>query len=214
MRDQFAFLGIGTTERRALQKAALAGIAIPAADELLAAASALWRLPEREYQYAATELLIRYQAVLPAAALPAVAEFITGKAWWDTVDGLAPRVVGSLVRRYPELVAAMDAWIGSDDRWLVRAAILHQLAQKSNTDEERLFRYCLQRADEREFFIRKAIGWALREYSKTAPEAVRQFVAEHEGQLSGLSKREALLWLTGRPGSKRRAALEAASSEA
>lgn len=211
MRDQFPFLGIPTPERRRLQKDALAHITTPDERALLEAARRLWAMPEREYQYAGAELLIRYEHVLPAATLPAIAEFVTSKPWWDTVDGLAPRVVGPMVRRYPELTVTMDAWAASGNTWLVRSAILHQLVQKEHTDRERLFRYCLQRAGDREFFIRKAIGWALREYSKTAPEAVREFVAEHEGELSPLSRREALLWLTGRPNSKRRAEIEAGS---
>ncbi|MCK9517678.1 MAG: DNA alkylation repair protein [Dehalococcoidia bacterium] len=212
MREQFPFLGIPTTKRRRLQKTALKGTSPPEPAELLNAARQLWDLDEREYQYAGTELLIRYERVLPANALPSIEKLITTKVWWDTVDGLASRVVGPMVQRYPELVSRMEAWAASENTWLARSAILHQLLQKERTDEERLFRYCLQRAGDREFFIRKAIGWALREYSKTAPEAVRGFVAEHEHELSPLSRREALLWLTGRPGSKRRTALEAAAS--
>jgi 3-methyladenine DNA glycosylase AlkD len=99
----------------------------------------------------------------------------------------------------------MDAWAEDSNFWVVRTAILHQLRFKSATDSERLFRYCGMHAGDAEFFIRKAIGWALREYSKTDAAAVRRFVAEHEGELSGLSKREALLWLNGgRKGSGRR----------
>ena len=90
----------------------------------------------------------------------------------------------------------IDEWIASEDLWLARSAILHQNKWKTATDEPRLFAMCLARADERDFFIRKAIGWALREYSKTAPDAVRAFVAAHEGELSGLTRREALKRLT------------------
>ena len=85
----------------------------------------------------------------------------------------------------------MDRLIDSDNDWLARVAIIHQLRFKGDTDRERLFAYCARRAGDSEFFIRKAIGWALREYAKTAPEAVRAFVDEHEAVLSSLSKREA-----------------------
>jgi 3-methyladenine DNA glycosylase AlkD len=89
----------------------------------------------------------------------------------------------------------MDAWIRHDDIWLARTAIIHQLHCKSATDADRLFDYCLRRAHDSDFFIRKAIGWALREYSKTDASAVRRFVREHDVELSGLSKREALKWI-------------------
>ena len=89
----------------------------------------------------------------------------------------------------------MDRWIEHDDIWIARTAILHQNRWKNETDEDRLFRYCERRAGDTEFFVRKAIGWALREYSKTDASAVRAFVALHDSELSGLSKREALKWL-------------------
>lgn len=193
MRDQFPFLGIATPERRRLLREAIRELGRPNEDELLAAARALWELPEREYQYAAADLLIRHEGVLSAGALPAIRELIQAKAWWDTVDALATRVVGPLVLRHSELVAEMDGWSGSDDLWLARSAILHQLTYKAKTDEQRLVAYCRKRASDRDFFIRKAIGWALREYSKTAPDAVLAFVRAHEHDLSPLSKREALL---------------------
>jgi 3-methyladenine DNA glycosylase AlkD len=97
----------------------------------------------------------------------------------------------------------MDEWIGSENTWLARTALIHQLRYKRETDTDRLFRYCLLRAGDREFFIRKAIGWALRQYSWTDPDAIRAFVAAHEQELSPLSKREALLVING--GRKKRA---------
>ena len=99
--------------------------------------------------------------------------------------------VGDLVRRDPSLVAVMDRWIDSPDRWRARTAILHQLRFKHDTDVERLFRYCTARATEPEFFIRKAIGWALRQHAWTDPDAVVAFVRAHP-ELSALSTREAL----------------------
>ena len=86
----------------------------------------------------------------------------------------------------------MDAWSADADKWLVRTAILHQVRYRDTTDSERLFRYCAAQAGHRDFFVRKAIGWALREYAKVAPGAVKAFVAEHATDLSGLSRREAL----------------------
>ena len=197
MRNLFPFLGIASTARRALLKQAMAGCAKHTQDELQVASRELWALPEREYQYAAVDLLSANAKALGPAFLPVARDLVTTKSWWDTVDALAAHVVGALVLRYRELAVEMDTWARDENIWLARTAILHQLRYKSATDPGRLFAYCEMRASDTEFFIRKGIGWALREYSKTDATAVRRFVGEHEEQLSGLSKREALLWLNG-----------------
>ena len=127
-----------------------------------------------------------------AGFLDVVRPLITAKPWWDTVDELAAHVIGPLVATYHGLIATMDDWSGDENMWLVRTAILHQVRYRETTDSERLFRYCAAQAGHRDFFVRKAIGWALREYAKVAPETVRAFVAEHSTELSGLSRREAL----------------------
>ncbi len=196
MRHLFPFLGIPTPARRAMTHQAIAGLPRPDQSGLASIAGALWMLDEREYQYAACDLLSRYQAVCAADFLPVARHLITTRSWWDTVDGIASGVVGPLVSRHHDLTAEMDRWIESDNTWLARTALLHQLRYKGATDATRLFRYCEIRAKDDQFFIRKAIGWALREYSKTDPQAVRQFVAYATG-LSTLSRREALLWLEG-----------------
>lgn len=121
-----------------------------------------------------------------------VRHLITTVPWWDTVDLLAAHVVGPLVAADPALAATMDAWIDDDDLWVARAALLHQLRFKADTDTERLFGYCLRRSGHPDFFIRKAIGWALREYAKTDPDAVRDFLVREQRRLAPLSVREAL----------------------
>jgi len=127
--------------------------------------------------------------------LPTVRHLVTTKSWWDTVDALASRVVGTILARYPAAVSTMDSWLADGNLWVARTAILHQNHSKGRTDPDVLFGYCLRRAADPEFFIRKAIGWALREYSKTDAEAVERFVREHHDELSGLSRTEALKWL-------------------
>ncbi|GIF72707.1 DNA alkylation repair protein [Asanoa siamensis] len=191
MRDQFAFLGIGSPRQRELAREATAGTARPTEADLLALADACWARPEREYQYFACAHLRRHAAVLTPEALPAVRRLITTRPWWDTVDVLAARVVGPLVAGHTPLVAAMDDWIRDDDVWVIRTALLHQLFYKRDTDAGRLFAYCTEQAGHTNFFVRKAIGWALREYAKTDPDAIRSYVATTP-RLSGLSRREAL----------------------
>lgn len=126
--------------------------------------------------------------------MPLFEWMITTKSWWDTVDCIAPQCCGPLFAREPQLIQRYsERWVVSDHLWLRRAALLFQLKFKEQTDEALLFRYILLNADSDEFFIQKAIGWALREYAKTAPDTVRRFIQEHP--LKPLSKRESLKWL-------------------
>jgi 3-methyladenine DNA glycosylase AlkD len=191
MRDQFSYFGIPSTPLTVMFRDALKGLPKPASADAAAFARACWDLPEREYQYVACTYLRRYAEVLDESFLDTTRHLIVTKSWWDTVDALAAHVVGPLVSAYPSMVKVMDDWAAGDEMWLTRTAILHQLRYKGDTDAERLFGYCASRAEHKDFFIRKAIGWSLREYAYTDPEAVREFVAEHP-ELSGLSKREAL----------------------
>lgn len=195
MKGHFAFLGITSAPRRALAREALAGLPVPDEEDVAAVAAGAWALEAREYQYAAADYAVRWVRRCSPAFLPVAQGLVTAKSWWDTVDLLAARVVGPLVAATPALRSEMDRWLVSDDLWLARSAILHQLKWKADTDADWLFAACLTRAADTEFFLRKAIGWALREYSKTDAAAVRRFVSDHDAELSGLSKREALKWL-------------------
>lgn len=187
MKGHFAFLGIPSPERRAAQKEALGDWKAPTADDLDAFARACWARDEREYQYAACDTLVRHVKRVGSEVLVLAEHLITTKPWWDTVDLLAARVVGPHADR-----PTIERWLVSGDLWLERTAILHQLGYGERTDADFLFRACLIHAASTEFFLRKAIGWALRQYARTDPEAVRAFVAAHADELSGLSKREAL----------------------
>jgi len=199
MRNQFPFIGLLSSERRALAREALADLAPPAEADLAGALRALWALPEREYQHAGCDLASRWVKVCGPGFVTTLEWLVATKSWWDTVDALAANLAGPLVATHASLQERPNEWIASENLWIRRTALLYQLRYKSRTDAARLERYCLAVAHERDFFIRKAIGWALREYSKTDADRVRAFVAAHDGELSGLSKREALLWLTGRP---------------
>ncbi|MEY9871439.1 3-methyladenine DNA glycosylase AlkD [Streptacidiphilus sp. MAP12-33] len=191
LRDQFAFLGLPTPERRVLSRTVLAGAVKPDQDVCASVALQAWRLPEREYQYFAVDHLRRHIKVCDASFLPVAAHLIVTRSWWDTVDHLAAHVVGRLVAADARLVAEMDAWITASNLWLARTALLHQLTYRENTDAERLFAYCRTQSGHRDFFVRKAIGWALRTYAATDPDAVRSFLAAEGNRLSPLSIREA-----------------------
>lgn len=191
VRGQFEFLGIQAPEFRAAVRPLLRRFAPASAAELLEEARVLWDWHEREYQYAGIELLICHEKLLTAKDLGALLELVEKKSWWETVDSLA-MVVGRVVRRERKAGGrAMDRAVRSPNLWVRRVAMIHQLGWRGETDTERLFAYAERLAPEKEFFIRKAIGWALREYSKHDAEAVRAFLEAHREALSPLSYREA-----------------------
>ena len=189
MKNQFPFLGIKAPLRRELSKQLLREQGIP--ENWEQAVEHLWELPEREYQYVAMDLLEKRKKQLTPEHLPWIVHWITTKSWWDTVDYLAAHTTGKLFSLYPELIRPnTTAWVQGDNIWLARTAILFQLSYKAKTDQELLFSLIESCAASNQFFIQKAIGWSLREYAKTEPEAVRGFV--ERTVLSNLSKREAL----------------------
>jgi len=158
----------------------------------------VWQERHRETHYYGQAYARRYIDQMPHTFIDTLEHIIRNNPWWDTVDDIAANLVGKLVATHPTLVKKMDDWIESDHLWLRRTAILHQLKYKAETDEQRLFAFCLKCAAEEDFFIRKAIGWSLREYGKTAPQAVRKFVRANASDLSELSKKEALRRMGGK----------------
>ncbi len=156
-----------------------------------AAVRALWKLPHREEKYIALAVARMFPDYINVASMPLYEQLIRTGAWWDFVDEVATRLVGVvLLDNRRTIKPVMDEWIDDDDMWIRRTAIIGQLKHKQATDHRTLFRYCRERAHETEFFIRKAIGWALREYSKTDPERVSAFLRKYEAKLSALSYRE------------------------
>lgn len=191
LRDQFVFLGLPAPVRRQ----AVNALELPKMppETLLTVAELLWDLSEREYRYTAVDLLAAQGKKLPPAAVDRLLALARRDPWWDTVDGLAG-VVGRLLRAARRSDGAvqvrMDRALGDDCLWVRRIAMLHQLGWRLETDTTRLFAYAEQLAGEPDFFIRKAIGWALRDYARWDPAAVRDFVGRTA--LSPLSAREAL----------------------
>ncbi len=191
MKGVSSFLGITSPERRAAQRRAWSGLAAPSAGDLAEISRALWAMPEREYRYAACDLLGRQVRHLPGSFVEDPVEaLLLDRPWWDTVDGLGTAVITTLVAVHPEQVETMWRWWDTGDRWLVRAAIQHQRGLRADTDLERLFAMCDRYAADREFFVAKAIGWALRDVTRWDPRAVQAFVDAHPG-LSAVARREA-----------------------
>ncbi len=193
MKNKSEFFGINSPLRRELCKESLRKENLPPIDIIRDIVNEFWKKPEREFQYFAMELLSKYSKQLEIDDYQLFEFMLTTKSWWDTVDYIASNLVGTHFKLFPELKKSISVeWMNSNNMWLQRTAILFQLKYKGDTDTELLFAFIKQLSSSSKFFIRKAIGWALREYSKTNPKSVKEFVQNNEQQLSGLSKREAL----------------------
>ena len=196
MKSAMPYRGVPVPAVRALCREIFASPRLATAAAWQAAVLALWRgAGYREERYAALELCGHrfYREFQTMAALPMYEELVVTGAWWDYVDDIAVHRLGELLRRFPKPMAAtMRRWARSGDLWKRRSAILCQNAFKADTDRTLLYD-CIEHAiGGREFFLCKAIGWALREYAKTDPDGVRRFVRRNEMRLSPLSRREAL----------------------
>lgn len=191
MKNHFKFLGIKSPELNQLLKDFFKENGLPEPSIFKETVHELWQLPEREYQYAALRMIDKIKIDFEKEDIIFLEDLTTSKSWWDTVDHIAPNYIGMLFKKHPEMIKKYTTkWTASDNIWLQRTAVLFQLKYKQETDTEVLFD-CIEKCmDSNEFFVRKAIGWALREYSKTNPDGVIQFVDNRS--LSALSKREAL----------------------
>jgi 3-methyladenine DNA glycosylase AlkD len=192
MKDQFDFYGIGTPARRAMMSAHIREFGLPEWNSMEKITRHLWEMEQRECQSTTVDLLNRLKNKLKPDHLPLMEYLITTKSWWDTVDGVAGWLVGALLKKYPEHIKPLTTrWMDSENTWLQRSCLLFQLNYKEDTDLELMFGFIEKLSDHKSFWIRKATGWVLREYSKTDPQTVRLYVDAHP-ELSVLSKREAL----------------------
>ena len=189
MRDQFQFLGVQTPKRKEVCKKHFKNAKEEAAVDW-GFVTACWDNPHRELQYSAVNYLAAMRGMLEPADVPRIRELAVTKPWWDTIDGL-DRLVGHIALRYPGVNETLLQWSVDENIWLRRIAIDHQLDRKDKTDTGLLEQIISNNFGQKEFFINKAIGWSLREYSKTNPDWVRGFLERHAGSLAALSKREA-----------------------
>jgi 3-methyladenine DNA glycosylase AlkD len=189
MKGHFDFLGIQSTERKALSRPFLHSDHRPTYPELQEVVRRLWELPHREFQYFGMELATKYSREWDEHAPDLFHFMITHKSWWDTVDFISTNLMGAYFRKRPtEAEEYMTALNRSGNLWLERCSILYQLKYKNRTNTELLERFIVEHIESKEFSHRKAIGWALRQYSKTDPEWVRSVLNRYK--FSPLSVRE------------------------
>jgi 3-methyladenine DNA glycosylase AlkD len=191
MKNISDFYGIKAPDRRQVLSIFLKQSGLPETVDLKDVIMSAWSHPMREMQYAAMEILFKTRKKSNPDWINLYEYMIVNKSWWDTIDYISPHCLNYHFKHFPEVLKpTINRWMDSENIWLQRSCLLFQLKSKEQTDEKLLFTLINQLSYHKEFFIRKAIGWALREYAKTRPNAVISFVETHS--LSGLSKREAL----------------------
>jgi 3-methyladenine DNA glycosylase AlkD len=188
MRDLFPFLGIPTPKRRELSKEFLNHTKNDATIDWIFI-DECWK-KEREFQYLALDYLNVHTKRLTPDDIPRLKKLATTKSWWDTIDCL-DRIIGGIALNFPEVNDILLEWSTDDNFWLRRIAIDHQLLRKEKTNTALLEQIIVNNLGQTEFFINKAIGWSLREYSKTSPDWVREFLARYKDKMANLSIREA-----------------------
>ncbi len=194
MRNLFPFFGIKSPERREIYREFKSQNGIIPNTNKVNIIKWCWEAPQREYQYFAMDFLGKYAKKEPENILELYEYMIVTKSWWDTVDYIATNLVGVYFTKYPEKIhETTQQWMKSENMWLQRTCLLYQLKYKSRLDTQLMHSFISQLIHSKEFFIQKAIGWILREYSKTNPDFVISYVNNND--LASLSKREALLWM-------------------
>ncbi|HFI0445684.1 TPA: DNA alkylation repair protein [Streptococcus suis] len=192
MKNNFEFLGVRSPDRRKAAKQFFKDFKTPELDWDFV--EACWGKSYREFQYVAIDYLVALKKKLVLADLPRLKKLAQTKSWWDSIDGL-DKLIGKIVLDNPEAKQVMIDWSLDEDFWLRRIAIDHQLLQKEKTDTVLLEKILVNNLNQTEFFINKAIGWSLRDYSKTNPQWVRDFLGKYQHQMASLSIREASKYL-------------------
>ncbi|MDZ4748905.1 MAG: DNA alkylation repair protein [Saprospiraceae bacterium] len=190
MKHKFEFYGLGAPQWMSMAKDIFATHGMYTRKQLGQFVRLCYEQEYREIQYVGLDMMQRMLSLQNKSWIRVLEKCITTNAWWDSVDWLA-KLVGMHFKRFPELQHTYAyKWIASDHVWLQRVAIIHQLMYKEATDEKLLFDMITRVADSKEFFLRKACGWALRQHAKVYPAHVRLFLKKRS--LSGLTVREAM----------------------
>jgi len=193
MKTTMPFYGVKATERHRIAKQAVKQYPIQSQKEYLEVVEKLWNQPHREEKYIAISIARAYPQYVNMFAISLFEKMIREGAWWDFIDDIAVHLIGYILSKHPShILPIIELWINDSNLWIRRTAIICQNKLKNKTDQKRLFSFCLQCAHEKKFFIKKAIGWALREHAKTEPQKVYDFVVKNRERLSNLSHKEAI----------------------
>ena len=196
MKTDMPFYGVQKPDRQPIMKELKANFAPANQADYEAAVLALWRVKQREAKYIAINYAGLFRQYVGPQSLPLYERLIREGQWWDFVDAISSDLLGRALLNYPDQVRpVIDNFSNDEDFWIRRASLLAHLGHKEQTSHKDLFAYCKKMAHEKEFFIRKAIGWSLREYSKSEPERVRRFLVENKTRLSPLSLKEGAKYL-------------------
>jgi 3-methyladenine DNA glycosylase AlkD len=197
MKDRYEYYGIVSPIRKEIYREHKAKYGLILVKEIDDVIKWCWQQPQREHQYFAMDFMGKVKKKATEGSIELYEFMLTNKSWWDTVDYIAANLVGNYLEKFPDKTKELTTrWMNSNNIWLQRTCLIYQLRYKSNTDTDLLHEFITQLSESKEFFIRKAIGWALREYSKVDGQFVLDYVEKYE--LSGLSKREAVKWLNNR----------------
>ncbi len=192
MKTDQPFYGVKAPQRAAIFKEAKKKFPVKSREEYETAVLELWRGETREEQYMGLDVATHFKKFRTAESWQLYEKLAAEAENWDTLDWIASHLIGLLVLKHPHFERELERLAASENFWLRRTALLAHLKHKQETNTALLEKLILQMAHEDEFFIRKAIGWVLREYSKTNPQWVIEFVEKHGERLSPLSKKEAL----------------------
>jgi 3-methyladenine DNA glycosylase AlkD len=196
MKGQYEYFGIKSPLRREILKNFLSEYGLPPVNQLSVIIKDCWNAPQREYQYFIMEVLDKMARNAEKERIDLYEYMLLNKSWWDTVDYISANLVGNHFRLFPtQIISYTQKWISSGNIWMQRSALLFQLKYRDKTDLDLMTRYIEQLLGSKEFFINKAIGWVLRQHSKTDQDWVLTYVKINEDRLAPLSKREAVKWL-------------------
>ena len=198
LKSDLEFIGVGVPAMRLVVREFLRERGKLGREQLLGLVRALWQRPIHERKMAAIDLLDRHKKLLLPEDIALIERLLRESLTWAYVDALSEGIAGTLAERYPELNEVLDRWSRDEDFWVRRSSMLALLRpiRRGEGDFERFARYAEAMLDEREFFIRKAIGWVLREASKKRPKLVYRWLAPWTHRASGVTVREAVKYLS------------------
>jgi 3-methyladenine DNA glycosylase AlkD len=195
LRNKFEFFGVTSSDRKLALKLFVNQFGLLPKNQLHDLVKILWKQPQRELHYCAMEIAYLYKKEFDAEDLVFFETLIVSNSWWDSVDYIVPKLCAAYFLKHPkELADVTKRWNKSDNIWLIRSSIIVQLMHKTKTNETVLFENIKRQTKHPDFFVRKAIGWALRQYARTNAEAVLAFISATE--MSPLSKKEAMKHLS------------------